>query len=179
MDKLEKLSVEERKFIVSVPYRVGIWISTCDDNTNSNFDDKREMQALEAAIKRMAGLHRKMPFAAEIMRQIQSNKSAWQIWNAHATEEKILDEVSQAVSLCKEKLGPAEIKQYKQALWQTGMVVAQAFGEQIDPDNEMHVDRFFAWVGSFFSTPKLAKSPENMSAKEKTALKKLRAVLKQ
>ena len=179
MSKLSKFSNDEAKLIVSVPYRVGMWISTCDDNTKSKFDDKRERQALEATIKRMAGLHRKMPFAAEIMRQIEQNKSSLQIWNTHVTEEKVLEEVTQAVTICKEKLGPAETKQYKQALWQTGLVVAQAFGEQIDPDNEMHVDRFFAWIGSFFSTPKLAKSPENMSAKEKTALKKLRAVLKQ
>ena len=42
----------------------------------------------------------------------------------------------------------------------------------------MHADRFFAWMASFILAPKMAKSPENMSVKEKTALKKLRAILK-
>ncbi|MEM8833009.1 MAG: hypothetical protein AAGB32_00580, partial [Pseudomonadota bacterium] len=70
-------------------------------------------------------------------------------------------------------------KQYKQILWQCGLVVAQAFDESEDPDGEMHVNHLMEWIGGMFSEPKLRKAPENISPSEKTALKKLRALLKQ
>lgn len=179
MTNLSELSSEERNLLVSIPYRVGVWISNSDDNEKSKFDDKREMQALEGTIVRLAGLHRKMPFASSIMKDIQSNQASWGNWQGQALEDLVLADCQKALELCSAKCSKAEQAQYKHAIWQTGIIVAQAFGEQIDPDNEMHVDRFFSWMGSFISAPKMAKSPENMSVKEKTALKKLRAVLKQ
>jgi hypothetical protein len=183
MTNLSEFSNEERALLVSVPYRVGIWISNCDDNEKSKFDDKRERQALEGTIVCLAGLHRKMPFAASIMKDIQSNKSLWSGWEAQASESATLADCQKAIDLIQDKQlstkTPARaLKEYKQTVWQIGIIVAQAFGEQIDPDNEMHADRFVAWLGSFVSAPKMAKSPENMSVKEKTALKKLRAILK-
>jgi hypothetical protein len=178
MTNLSEFSNEERNLLISIPYRVGLWISESDDNTKSKFDDKRERQALEGTITRLAGLHRKMPFAAAIMKDIESNKSVWPTWQAQAAEDVVLADCQKAIELCRTKCSKVEQAQYKQTVWQTGLIVAQAYGEQIDPDNEMHADRFFAWVASFISAPKMAKSPENMSVKEKTALKKLRAILK-
>lgn len=141
-------------------------------------DDKRERQALELAISKMAKAHRKMPFAAEIMRDVQANKSKWAQWQQKASENAVLQDTQKAIALCKDKTSKQEVSQFKQTVWNIGMIVAQAYGEHIDPDNEMHVDRFFAWLGSFVFAPNMRKAPENMSPTEKTALKKLRAVLK-
>lgn len=175
---LNQLSSEDRTLLVSVPYRVGIWISRCDDNAKTRMDDKRELQALELAIAKMAQAHRKMPFAAAVMRDVDQYKTMWQGWEAHSNEDQVLADVVKAIALCRAKFSKKEVKQYKQTVWNIGMIVAQAFGEHIDPDNEMHVNRFMSWIGSFIFAPKLTKSPENMSDSEKTALKKLRAVLK-
>lgn len=179
MTKLSEFSNEDRALLVSVPYRVGIWISSCDDNEKTGLDDKREQQALELAIRRMATLHRKMPFAADIMKEVQAHKNMWKGWQDQSSEERVLDDTQKALEICRARAAKEELKQYKQAIWQIGLIVAQSFGEQIDPDNEMHLDRFMSWIGSFVIAPKLAQSPENMSEREKTALKKLRAVLKQ
>lgn len=178
MIKFSQFSEPERAFLASIPYRVGHWVSDSDDNEKSKFDDKREEQALEKAIANMASLHRKMPFAATVMKDIQGRKAHWGTWENNIEEALVLEDVKKAIDLLRAKGAKKELAQYKHAIWQTGLVVAQAYGEQIDPDNEMHFNRFLAWLGSFVSAPKLAKSPENMSAKEKTALKKLRAVLK-
>lgn len=173
-----KFSKSEQLLLVSIPYRVGIWISMVDDNTKTKFDDKQERKALETAILDLAGRSKKMPFAANLMNQVQSSESLWPVWEQQAAEALVLTDLEQALALCADKRSGAELKQYKWTVWQIAIIVAQAYGEHIDPDNEMHVDRFFAWVGSSIGRPQLGKNPENMSAKEKTALKKLRAVLK-
>lgn len=179
MANLSEFSKEERALIVSIPYRVGIWVSNADDNEKTKFDDKRERQALSAAIGNMARRTQKMPFAAAIMSDVEAHRSMWQSWAGQAVENVVLADAQKAVAICKAKVSKNELKQYKYAVWQIGIVVAQAFDENHDPDREMHVNHFFAWMGSFMGGPSLGKNPENMSAAEKTALKKLRAVLKQ
>ncbi|HPF79198.1 MAG TPA: hypothetical protein PLF01_07910, partial [Alphaproteobacteria bacterium] len=178
MTKLSDFSSEERALIVSLPYRVGIWISNCDDNEKTGRDDKQERKVLELAISRMAKAHRKMPFAAEIMYQVETAKNHWRSWEQAGEEKQVLQDLAKALEICGRSLSKKEMSQYKQAVWNIAMAVAQAFGEHVDPDNEMHVNNFFSWLGSFVVGPRLKKAPENMSMAEKTALKKLRAVLK-
>lgn len=178
MANLSSFSKEERALIISVPYRVGIWISNADDNERTKLDDKFEKQTLEVAIATLAKRTQKMPFAAAVMSDVETYKSMWPGWEAQAGENSVLEDTQEAIDICRAKVSKGELNQYKHAVWQIGIVVAQAFGEHIDPDNEMHVDRFFAWMGSLMGQPKLTKNPENMSPAEKTALKKLRAVLK-
>jgi hypothetical protein len=179
MGDFSDLNQEEQALLISLPYRVGVWVSNVDDIEQTKRDDKREMKALEIVIARLAKSHRKMPFAASIMAAIQQNQSVWKAWNNNASENVVLGDVQNSLFLCHQKLSVSQLKQYKHAIWQIAVVVAQAYGEQEDPDNEMHVDHFFQWIGGFIIAPSLKKAPENMSAKEKTALKKLRAILKE
>lgn len=178
MANIPEFTPEELTLITSVPYCVGIWISLSDDNDSTKFDDKKERKALELAISRMASLHRKMPFAAYVMKQIESRKREWGTWQANLSEGVVLEDLQKALALCQTKVTPQQLKNYKHTIWQTAVTVAQAHGEHVDPDNEMHVDRFFASMASLFKAPKLSKAPENMSVKEKVALKKIRAILK-
>lgn len=175
---LSNFSPQEQNFILSVPYRVGVWISDSDDNARTRLDDRREQQALEAKIKKLSKQHRKMPFAAQVMQTILQNRTQWSVWNSQNSEGDVLGDLEKSLILCTQKTSKRDVAEYKHAIWQIALVVAQAYGEHNDPDNEMHVDRLFAWLGSFVTTPKLAKTPENMSIGEKTALKKLRSVLK-
>jgi len=176
---MSELTPQDKTIMISLPYRVGIWISQVDDVENRKMDDKKEEKVLEIAIQKMAQSHRKMPFAANIMKQIENSKGQWKNWKALSDEKTVLADLETVITKCETSLKPDQVKQYKQAVWQTGILVAQAYDESFDPDGEMHVNHFAEWVGSFFSAPKLQKAPENMSEKEKSALKKLRAVLKQ
>lgn len=179
MIDLSKLSPEEYHLLVSVPYRVGVWISFCDENKKSKLDDKIENKALEGMIATMAAMHRKMPFASLVMKEIRLQSALWSTWQGQAEEAHVLEDTHKALVLCRTKAAKGDVAQYKHAVWQTALAVAQAHGEHVDPDNEMHVDRFFAWLSSFISAPKLAKAPENISRDEKIALKKLHALLKE
>ena len=117
-------------------------------------------------------------FSTHIMREVEKNKTVWPSWDNATSSDVILADVEKAIIVCKEKASAGAVKQYKQTIWQVGIVVAQAYGEQVDPDNEMHVNRFFQWMGSMGGGVKLGKNPENMSDKEKQALNKLRQILK-
>ena len=178
MTDLTKFSNEELGLIVSVPYRVGVWVSNVDDNTGSKIDDRNERKALEATISALASKSQKLPFAAAIMGEVEKNKAVWPSWDNATSSDVILTDVEKAIIICKEKASAGAVKQYKKTIWQVGIVVAQAYGEQVDPDNEMHVNRFFQWMGSMGGGAKLGKNPENMSDKEKQALNKLRQILK-
>ncbi len=179
MNFVKQLTSEDQLLLVSLPYRVGVWISHIDDNTKTKLDDKREAQALEYAIKRYAGSANQMPFVAYIMQQVAKNRSLWKLWSQNTEEDLLFSDVLKVMELCKRSGNRGATKQYRRLIWQISMIVAQAHGENVDPDNEMHVDRFFAWIGSFFGPPKMQKMPENISAKEKSALQKLRVALKE
>lgn len=179
MADLTVFSKEERGFLISIPYRVGVWISEVDDNTDSRMDDVQERRTLEKMISNLAAKSGKIPFGAAIMRDIENNKSVWPAWQNACAEERILGDIEKAIRLCKSKISDAELAQFKKATWQIGIMVAQAYGEHVDPDNEMHVDRFFKWLGSLSGSVKLDKNPENLSKAEKVALNKLRAILKE
>lgn len=179
MADLSNFTNDERALIVSIPYRIGVWVSNVDDNTGSKIDDRDERKALEATISALANKSNKIPFAAAVMKDVENNKSIWPTWDNAAAEDLVLNDLRQAITLCQSKVGAAELKQYKQTIWKVSLVVAQAYGEHVDPDNEMHVDRFFQWIGSLGGGAKLGKNPENMSKLEKIALNKLRAILKE
>lgn len=177
MADLSKFTAEERTLIVSIPYRVGAWISECDDNTGSNIDEREERKTMEATISGLAKQN-KASFAAVVMQGVEQSKPSWSSWTGEG-EDKLFPEVEKAIQLCKEKAGDKALAQYKQTIWRMGVAVAQAYGEQIDPDNELHFNRVFQWVGSLTSGANLGKKPENISKSEKTALNKLRAILKE
>lgn len=176
--KLQEFTPEERALLVSVPYRVGMWVSNIDDIAGSMRDDRREQQTLQIAINKLAKNHRKMPFASAVMLAIEAAKNSWAQWNNGAEESLVLSDLEKALKAVENSESKRDLSEYKHAVWQIAVVVAQAYDEGKDPDNEMHVNNFFEWVGGMMTKPKLKKQPDNISAAEKGALKKLQAVLK-
>jgi len=176
--QLNDFSNEERMRLVSIPYRVGMWISDADDIKGSERDDKREEKILEMAINKLSKNHRKMPFASSVMQALEKNKKQWAMWQARALEEDVLNDLQAALKAVQNSASKRDLSEYKHAVWQIAMVVAQAYDEDHDPDNEMHVNNFFEFLGGFVFKPKLKKRPDYISSREKVALKKLQAVLK-
>ena len=176
MADLSKFSAQERNLLVSLPYRVGVWISNVDDNAGTQIDDKDERKVLEQTIAKFAEASDKIPVAAAVMQDVQSSKSSWVHWDSRATEASVLDDASKVVEITKGHFDDKQLNQYRETIWRIGVFVAQAYGEHVDPDNEMHFNNFFGRL--LGKSPKAGKNPENMSPKEKQALTKLKAALK-
>ena len=176
MADLSKFTTEEHALLVSLPYRVGVWISNVDDNAGTQIDDKDERRVLEQTIAKFAAASDKIPVAAAVMQDVQSSKSNWVQWDAMATEGAVLADAAKVVTFAKKHFDEKQLNQYRETIWRIGVFVAQAYGEHVDPDNEMHFNKFFGRL--FGGGPKAGKNPENMSPKEKQALTKLKAALK-
>ena len=166
-------SEEEKLLVVSIPYRVGMWVSNADDNENTKHDDKIEAKALEEAMTRIAGKTTRS-FASSIISHTLKSKKAWKTWRAQSDEKSVLEDLAQVLEICKAHLSKEQISEYKKLVWNLALVVARSYGEHIDPDNEMHVNRFF---GKLLGKGNPQKA-ENISEIEKETLKKLQVVLK-
>lgn len=179
MNFLKTLTQDEWLILISTPYKAGVWISHIDDNDKTKLDDTRERQALEYAIKKYSKMNKTMPFVAFLTTKINQRQNEWSQWALNSNEEALFDHIRQAITICKKSKNAKIIQYYKRLIWQIANIVASAYNENEDPDNEMHVDRFFAWIGSMMGPPPIKNIPENISEKEKSALKKLRIVLKE
>lgn len=178
MSFFKELSKEEAALVISLPYRVGVWISAVDDLEKSKRDDKREAAALERGIRKIARQNTPSSFPRALMAEVEKYNHLWPTWDNQADESALFADIGKAKECVRTKIHPKAVKQYQQVLWYMALVVAQAFGEDDDPDQEMHVNNFFSDIKERLFPSALAKAPENMSTDEKTALKKLRAALK-
>jgi hypothetical protein len=178
MSFFKELNAEERDLIISLPYRVGHWISQVDDMEKTKRDDKWEKAALDQAIRKIARQNAANSLTRAVMTEVDNNRMHWQQWATKCEDEVLFSDIGLALDLVRLKIHPKALPQYKKVLWYMALVVAQAFGEDDDPDQEMHINHLFADLKKMlFATP-LGKNPENISDIEKTALKKLRAALK-
>ena len=171
MSHLKKFSPEERELVVSLAYRTGYWISHIDDLENTKRDDKWEEAAMDKAIRRIARQHVKGSLPGEVMMHVDKSRLKWSDWQIKSEEPHVLGDVQKAKDVILKHLSKKELKQYKHVLWYMGLVVAQAFGEDDDPDQEMHFDNLIGGIKEMLFPKKLASTPENMSRDEKQALK--------
>lgn len=178
MSHFKEFSPEEQELIVSLAYRIGYWISHIDDLDKTKRDDKWEAAAMDRAIKNIARQHLKGSFPGEVMKHVDKSRLKWSDWQIKSEEPHILGDVQKSKEIILKHLSKKELKQYKHVLWYMGLVVAQAFGEDDDPDQEMHFNNFIGGLKEMLFPAKLANAPENMSKDEKTALKKLREALR-
>lgn len=178
MSFFKELSAEETDLIISLPYRVGHWISQVDDMEKTKRDDKWEKAALNRAIRKISRQNGANSLARAVMTEVDNNRVHWNTWANKCGEDVLFSDIGLAVDLVRIKIHPKATKSYKHVLWYMALVVAQAFGEDDDPDQEMHINHLFADLKNLLFSSPLGKSPENISDIEKTALKKLRAALK-
>ncbi|NCO04347.1 MAG: hypothetical protein GW903_09170 [Alphaproteobacteria bacterium] len=178
MSHFKKFTPEETDLIVSLAYRAGYWISHVEDLDKTKRDDKWEAAAMDKAIRRIARQHLRGSFAGEVMTKVDKGRIHWTSWQVKAKEPHVLGDIQKAKDIILKHLSKKELKNYKQVLWYMGLVVAQAFGEDEDPDQEMHFNNVMKGIKEALFPAKLAATPENMSTNEKEALKKLRAALK-
>ncbi len=173
MSGFSDFSEEDKLIIVSLPYRIGVWISGVDDNVNTKYDDNIELKELEETLNKLAA-QGKQRFAASISKHTLNSKKAWRDWQGKSDEVSVLEDLNQALETGEKNLEAEQLAEYKKMLWHIGLSVARSFGEHIDPDHEMHMNRFFS---KFFGGGHKS-SKENVSDAEKIALKKLQSILK-
>lgn len=139
---LEDFSQEERIRIVSLPYRVGLWIST-SDSSGGHEADQQELDALEQTITRIAQGMFESAFVHEVIAEAFLNKASWPEWTGNIT--KVPDECLDVIRSMQGKAAQRDIDAYRHILMQIGLEVARAFRE--DDKNAPLVARILRMIG--------------------------------
>lgn len=171
MSALNDFIDEERALIVSIPVRVGYWISHTDNVEGTARDDAREQLALEKALELIVDKTDDARFINDIAEFALANKVEWKDWQNNAGT--VLADVPKALRLIESRLTAKDLKDYKSAVYRVAGIVAQAASEKDTRDENM----FSKFLHSF-SVKTDMTVPDNISDSEKTALQKLLACLK-
>ncbi len=127
MSFLDQLTADQRDIVVSLPYRVGLWVSD-SDKSGGNEASLHEMQALSNIIH---GFAEEM-FGSETMQHIISEtlakKERWAEWAKHSSS--VPEDCRFAVDVLKEKTGNKDVAVFRNHLMDIGEAVAMAFHEE-------------------------------------------------
>lgn len=158
--------------IISLPYRVGIWMGRVDNDRGTKRDEKREERALVAILEHLAKQDRDALFVAHVTAETLKQERHWPVW---AQAKGLAEDIAAAGAVIARVTNTGTANQYKKALFQIALTVAQAHGDM------QHTEALLGEIAARFSDrffDPLEKNPENISAAEKAALQKLRDALK-
>ena len=126
MNFLDQLLPDQRDLLVSLPYRVGLYVSQ-SDTSGGNESDEAEMQALSSIIT----AYSQEVFGAETVQYVVGEtvqrKSEWKGWSKDL--EMLEGECHKAIDILSEAVDEKEVSAFKRSLLEIGESVALAFRE--------------------------------------------------
>lgn len=141
MGFLKEFSKDERVMLASLPYRVGLWVSS-SDGTGGRDSDQQEEIALERAITSIAQGMFESAFVHEVIAETFLGRQDWSSWSANV--ETVPADCVAAVKFMQGRLSQRDIDAYRHILMQVGLEVARAFSEY--DQNEPFVNKIFRWI---------------------------------
>lgn len=126
MNFLDQLPAAERKLLVSLPYRVGLYISQSDQSGGGE-SDEAEMRALDSIIT----AYSQEVFGAETVQYVigetVQRKEEWKDWDADFSQ--IEHDCHVAIDVLSNAVDVKEVSAFKRHLIEIGENVALAFRE--------------------------------------------------
>ena len=126
MNFLDHVTTQQRLQIVSLPYRVGLWISESDTSGGEESGEK-ERKALAAILNGFT----EDVFGSEVVQCVMSEtvarKAEWAGWGKKL--ENVPEQCSHVVDMLSERVDPKELSAFKQHMMEIGEAVALAFRE--------------------------------------------------
>lgn len=173
MSFLNDLPQDQRQLIISLPYRVGIWISHSDDIGGEDASHE-EKQALANIID---GFTRDV-FGSEVVQYIMmetlTNKHLWDDWaNNYAN---VAADCQVAIDILNTVVEEKEVSAFKQRLLEIAEAVALAFREYDQLDFVTKLRVYFLYFKEKYIASKQSKAFKsidqflNISLKERQAL---------
>jgi hypothetical protein len=178
---MDQFLPDDRLLLVSLPYRVGLFVSE-SDRSGGDESDAREMQALTNIIV----AYSQEVFGAEtaqyIISETVSRRQEWQEWSNDL--DMIESECHRAVDVLSEFVDVKEVNGFKRCLMEIGEAVALAFREYDESVSIVEKTKIYiAYMQSRMQATKLgivAKEWDqfiNISMEERSALQGVAAAL--
>ena len=181
MVALKEFSQEEQDFLVSLPYRVGLWVSS-SDNTGGVAADGHEIDALEKSITGIVHGMFESAFVHDVMAELFLRKPEWLSWTGEI--DRVPEDCQRAIVLLQGRMSGRDVDSFRRILMQVGLEVARAFREYDKNEPMIHrvtrliglgVDRFF---GALQGERHVPEHLLNISYEEDVALNKLAKALR-
>lgn len=176
MSFLEHLPADQRELLVSLPYKVGVWLSHVDDHGGDEADDE-EKKALAGIID---GFTRDV-FGSEVVQYIMmetlEKKDQWEKWAENYTD--IHANCQQAIDILNEVVEEKEVSAFKRRLIEIAEAVALAFREYDNLDFMTKLRVYVLYYKEKYKANKRQQSYKtldqflNISLKERQALNAL------
>jgi hypothetical protein len=175
MTALSEFTDEQVSLLISLPYKVGVWISYTDDAEGED-DDEREMKALRSCLRAVAKLHEGNGLISEIMTRCLQSQDEWSVWADDSFH--VPADAFRAMEAIKGRAPAKTIKAFRAVMMEIATAVAQAYGEFGEFEDEG--EGFFGKIiGAFAKLGYDDKNhPMNVSAAEDSALSQLAEALK-
>lgn len=178
MDYLNDFTEDERLMLVSLPLRVGAWMARLDNVKTLDQDEKKENRALLAVLEVLAAA-KPAPFVAELAAATLRSRPDWPHWVQGMDEAGLMADIQKACRMVDARMPEGTGRSFRGALWRLAKTIAQAYDEE-NPDDlsteSLIGQAVVVLMGSFEGA--MPDDPENISGKEREALKKLRSALK-
>lgn len=123
---LEKFSDAERELIVSLPYRVGMWVSLAD-GIGGGQADIREAEALKNILAEHASGMFDTAFVHEVIAETYTRQKDWPKWRENL--ETVPADCTKAVQVVSKKLVQRDVDAFRENLMKIGTQIAHAFRE--------------------------------------------------
>lgn len=173
MTFLQQLPNDDRELLISLPYRVGVWLSHIDDHGGEEADDE-EKRALAGIID---GFTRDV-FGSEVVQYIMmetlEKKDHWDAW-ANNTDD-IHKDCQRAIDILNEAVEEKEVSAFKRRLIEIAEAVALAFREYDSLDFMTKMKVYLLYYKEKYKANKRKQSFKsidqflNISLKERQAL---------
>lgn len=145
MTLLARLTDNQKEIIISLPYRVGVWVSRSDSGGGSE-SEQQELDALSSIIHAFA----EDIFGSETMQHIISatlaKKESWPRWAQNT--QSLTDDCALAIDILRDHCDTKDIAAFRMQLMEIAEAVALAFQEN---ENETIMARVKNWIEWFIS----------------------------
>ena len=179
---LGNLSEDERDLVISMPYRVGMYVSNADETGG----DEAHLKEFESLMNILTGISEdfcKSEIMQKILYETVGSKTKWRLWNADL--DKVPEQCEHIVDLLSPLVDQqSDILSVKETLLDIGVAVAMAFREADDDVDQATIDTgFFGKLRQGLSAilPKAESDARfehlNISKAERAVLAKITKVL--
>ena len=126
MSFLDNLDYDQRQLLVSLPYRVGQWVSQ-SDTSGGDVSDEEELRVLKNLLIGFSGETFGCETVQYIISETVKQQREWPVWDKEIAN--VPKDCKAAVSLLKLHVDDKEVSGFKRHLMEVGEAVALAFRE--------------------------------------------------
>lgn len=174
MTTLTGLLPEDIDAVISLPVRVGVWMSHIDDEPGA-IDDRRERLALEAALKHVSKDRSRAEFVREIAEECTLHRNRWDSWAGQSLVN--MPDVESALKIAHRHAAPDEAEDYARMLYEMAEAVACAHGE-FGTSPEDYTGGLFGHLMDRIRARRQDRNALNISPAEQEGLERLRDAVK-